>query len=291
MTDRPRMMVVEDDRDTAEMLAAYFEAQGYDVTPVAWGADAVRQAQEGAVPDLILLDIRLPDMDGFEVCKRLRSHRRTQYVPIIFLTEKRERGDRLSGLELGAVDYITKPFDVQDLRLRVRNILRRSKYQTLVHPVTGLPNQELVDERLNVLLNQHNWALLTIQAGGLDAFADRYGFVARDDALRALALLMNNSVNEGQSDPDKSFVGQFNDNSFIIIVEAGRARRTARSIERAHQAVDQLLLPGQRALASRRTAAADVCAGHDSRRRMAPLPTAKLEGGRSEVNAAGLVIR
>jgi len=223
MTDRPRMMVVEDDRDTAEMLAAYFEAQGYAVTPVAWGADAVRQSQEGATPDLILLDIRLPDMDGFEVCKRLRSHRRTQYVPIIFLTEKRERGDRLSGLELGAVDYITKPFDVQDLRLRVRNILRRSKYQTLVHPVTGLPNQELVDERLSVLVNQPNWALLTIQADGLDGFADRYGFVARDDALRALALLMNNSVNEGQSDPDSSFVGQLNDNSFIIIVDAGRA--------------------------------------------------------------------
>jgi DNA-binding response OmpR family regulator len=193
------------------------------VTPVAWGADAVRQAQEGAVPDLILLDIRLPDMDGFEVCKRMRSHRRTQYIPIIFLTEKRERGDRLSGLELGAVDYITKPFDVQDLRLRVRNILRRSKYQTLVHPVTGLPNQDLVEERLNVLLNQQNWALLTIQVGGLDGFADRYGFVARDDSLRALALLMNNSVNEGQTDPDSSFVGQLNDNSFIIIVDAARA--------------------------------------------------------------------
>ena len=223
MTDRPRMMVVEDDRDTAEMLAAYFEAQGYDVTPVAWGADAVRQAQEGATPDLILLDIRLPDMDGFEVCKRLRSHRRTQYVPIIFLTERRERGDRLSGLELGAVDYITKPFDVQDLRLRVRNILRRSRYQTLVHPVTGLPNQDLVEERLNVLLTQHNWALLTIQADGLDAFADQYGFVARDDALRALALLMNNSIHEGQSDPESSFVGQLSDTSFIIIVDAGRA--------------------------------------------------------------------
>jgi DNA-binding response OmpR family regulator len=223
MTDRPRMLVVEDDRDTAEMLAAYFEAQGYDVTHAAWGADAVRQAQEDATPDLILLDIRLPDMDGFEVCKRLRSHRRTQYVPIIFLTERRERGDRLSGLELGAVDYITKPFDVQDLRLRVRNILRRSRYQTLVHPVTGLPNQELVDERLNVLLTQHNWALLTIQAGGLDAFADRYGFVARDDALRAVALLMNNAVKEGQSDPESSFVGQLSDNSFVIIVDAGRA--------------------------------------------------------------------
>ncbi len=239
MTDRPRMLIVEDDRDTAEMLAAYFEAQGYTVTPVAWGVDAVRQAQEGATPDLILLDIRLPDIDGFEVCKRLRSHRRTQYVPIIFLTEKRERGDRLSGLELGAVDYITKPFDVQDLRLRVRNILRRSRYHTLVHPVTGLPDQVLVDERLDSLLGQHHWALLTIQAIGLDAFADRYGFVARDDALRALALLMNNSVNEGQADPDSSFVGQLNDNSFIIIVEAGRAqevghRLTARIKQSTH---------------------------------------------------------
>lgn len=222
MTDRPRMMVVEDDRDTAEMLVAYFEAQGYEVVPVAWGQDAIREAQEGTTPDLILLDIRLPDMDGFEICKHLRSHRRTQYIPIIFLTEKRERSDRLSGLELGAVDYITKPFDIQDLRLRVRNILRRSKYQTLVHPVTGLPNQDLVEERLSVLLNQQNWALLAIQVNGVDAFADRYGFVARDDALRALALLMNNVVNDGQSDPDSSFVGQLSDNGFVLIVEAAR---------------------------------------------------------------------
>lgn len=253
MVDRPRMMVVEDDRDTAEMLAAYFEAQGYNVTAVGWGADAVSQAQEGATPDLILLDIRLPDMDGFEVCKRLRSHRRTQYVPIIFLTEKRERGDRLSGLELGAVDYITKPFDVQDLRLRVRNILRRSRYHTLVHPVTGLPNQELVDERLNVLVSQHNWALLTIQAGGLDAFADRYGFVARDDALRALALLMNNSLNEGHADPDTSFVGQLTDDSFIVIVDAGHAAELrSRLIAHIQQSIDMFYPAIERTSASER---------------------------------------
>ncbi len=223
MADRPRMLIVEDDRDTAEMLVAYFEAQNYEVSTVAWGGDAVREAQQDALPDLILLDIRLPDMDGYEVCKRLRAHRRTQHVPIIFLTEKRERSDRLSGLELGAVDYITKPFDIQDLRLRVRNALRRSKYQTLVHPITGLPNEDLVEERLSLLLTHANWAMLTISVGGLDAFADRYGFVARDDALRALALVMNNSVAEGQPDPDTSFVGQLGDSSFVILVDAGRA--------------------------------------------------------------------
>lgn len=253
MTDRPRMMVVEDDRDTAEMLAAYFEAQGYDVTPVAWGADAIRQAQEGTPPDLILLDIRLPDMDGFEVCKRLRSHRHTQHTPIIFLTERRERGDRLSGLELGAVDYITKPFDVQDLRLRVRNILRRSKYQTLVHPVTGLPNQELVGERLKTLLKQPEWALLTIRADGLDSFADRYGFVARDETLRALALVMNNSVNEGQPDPDSSFVGQLSDDSFVIIVAAERAEELReRLIMRIKQSLNFFYPAKERATADER---------------------------------------
>ena len=224
MTTRPRMMVVEDDHDTAEMLVAYFEAQGYEVVTVAWGQDAVRQAQQGDLPDLVLLDIRLPDMDGYEVCKQLRTHRRTQNVPIIFLTERRERSDRLSGLELGAVDYITKPFDVQDLRLRVRNIMRRSKYQTLVHPITGLASQELVEERLGLLLSQQAWAILTINVSGLDEFADRYGFVARDDALRALALLMNNSVAEGNPDPDTYFVGQVSDTHFIVICDVHRAQ-------------------------------------------------------------------
>ncbi len=249
MGDRPRMLIVEDDRDTAEMLMAYFEAQNYEVSSVAWGQDAVRQAQqESPLPDLILLDIRLPDMDGYEVCKRLRAHRRTQNIPIIFLTERRERSDRLSGLELGAVDYITKPFDIQDLRLRVRNALRRSKYQTLVHPVTGLPNEELVEERLSILLTHSNWAMLTIGVGGLNEFADRYGFVARDDALRALALVMNNSVAEGQSDPDTSFVGHITDTHFVIIVDAHRANELRdRITNRIRQAVNYFYPAKERA--------------------------------------------
>jgi len=223
MADRPQLLVVEDDRDTAEMLGTYFEAQGYAVSTVAWGHDAVRLVLNEFVPDVILLDIRLPDMDGYEVCKQLRAHRRSENIPVIFLTERRERHDRLSGLELGAVDYITKPFDIQDLKLRVRNVLRRSKYLTLVHPVTGLPNDELVDERLRILLLQHDWVMLTVQVSGLDAFADRYGFVARDDALRALALMMNNLVTDGPLELDAAFVGQLTDTSFVIISDTHRA--------------------------------------------------------------------
>src|SRR5512144_2164069 len=132
------ILIVEDDLDVADMLNAYFRVQGYEVFTVNFGEDGVRACQT-TPPDLAILDIRLPDIDGYEVARRLRENRRTQSIPIIFLTEKRDRADRLQGLEIGADDYIPKPFDVQELRLRVRNCIRRAEQDTLTHPVSGLP--------------------------------------------------------------------------------------------------------------------------------------------------------
>src|SRR3970040_290027 len=99
MADKQTIFVVEDDTDLAEMLNAYFRVQGYEVVTAAWGGDAGGIAQQPA-PDIALLDIRLPDIDGYEVCRRLRTHRRTESIPIIFLTERRDRIDKLQGLEL-----------------------------------------------------------------------------------------------------------------------------------------------------------------------------------------------
>ncbi len=223
MVDRPSILVVEDDRETADMLKTYFEALGYHMSWASWGADALRLTQE-AQPDLIVLDIRLPDIDGYEVCRQLRAQRRTEHVPIIFLTERRERMDRLSGLELGAVDYITKPFDIQELRLRVRNALMRSRFETLVDPVTGLAGPPLIDDKLSALLEQAGWALLCVGVDGLDRFGDAYGFVARDDALRALGLVLGNTTSEGGVDPDSYFIGQLSNTIFLIVVDASRSQ-------------------------------------------------------------------
>lgn len=166
-----------------------------------------------------MLDIHLPDIDGYEVYRHLRDHRRTEHVPIIFLTERRKRGDRLMGLGLGAADYITKPFDVQELRLRVRNVLRRSELGRLSHPITGLPSALLVDERLRELLDDSDWAVLAIDLCGLDEFAEAYGFVARDDVVRAVALMLGHVVGESH-DPD-AFVGHLNDTNFCVVMKAG----------------------------------------------------------------------
>ncbi len=211
---RRKLLIVEDDLDIADMLNAYFCVQGYDVVMANWGEDGVRSCQE-ASPDLVILDIRLPDIDGYEVARRLRSNRRTMEIPIIFLTDKRDRDSRLQGLELGAIDYITKPFDVQELRLRVRNTLRRTEIELLSNPVTGLPEGALVEERLRDCLQRIDWALLVISLQNLDVFREAYGFVASDDVLRAVSFMVQNAVREygGQSD----FLGHLGVNEFLLL--------------------------------------------------------------------------
>ncbi len=228
MTDTQRILIVEDDFDLAKMLEAYFSVQGYDVLTAAWGEDAIRIGQESA-PDLVVLDIRLPDIDGYEVCRRLRSQRRTQDIPVIFLTEKRDRTDKLQGLELGVVDYITKPFDIQELRLRVRNALQRAAQLPLSNPVTGMPESQLVEERLGKLLYEDGWSVLSIRIDGLDDFREKYGFVASDDVLRAISLMINNAVREGGSEND--FIGHLDQSDFAIICGRDRASALRERIE------------------------------------------------------------
>jgi DNA-binding response OmpR family regulator len=216
---KSKILVVEDDLDVAEMLNAYFRVQGYEVFTVNWGEDGVRACQT-INPDLVVLDIRLPDIDGYEVARRLRTDRRTQDVPIIFLTEKRDRADRLQGLEIGADDYITKPFDVQELRLRVRNALRRASQGSLNNPVSGLPDGALVDERLNEMLQKSDCSLLLVSIHNLDVFRDSYGFVASDDVLRAISLMVHNAMREVGGADD--FIGHLTPTDFVLMVSFGR---------------------------------------------------------------------
>ncbi len=234
--NKPTLLIVEDDPDVADMLNAYFHVQGYDVVAVNWGEDAIN-ACRSSCPDLIILDIRLPDIDGYEVARRLRSSRRTAEVPIIFLTEKRARADRLLGLELGADDYITKPFDIQELRLRVRNALRRTTQGPLTNPVTGLPEGALVDERLQECLTSRQWEALLIALDNVDAFRDAYGFVASDDVLRAVGLMIQNAVRDIGSPSD--FVGQVSHAEFVLITTLGSLAVLRERIHtRLHQSLE-----------------------------------------------------
>jgi PleD family two-component response regulator len=224
VSEPKKILIVEDDLDLAEMLSAYFRVQGYNVVNASWGEDGVRLVEED-LPDIAVLDIRLPDIDGYEVCRQIRKIRKAQNLPVIFLTEKREREDKLSGLELGAVDYITKPFDIQELRLRVRNALRRSRMNSMVNPVTGLPEGQIVQENLENMLEQPEWGIILAGIRGLGKFRDRYGFVAADDVARAVSLMITNAMQDSGAAND--FVGHLDTVDFVIITGIERYKKVA----------------------------------------------------------------
>jgi len=211
---KARILVVEDDLDIANMLQIYFSSQGYEVEIAPRGFDALEKTRQ-SMPHLIVLDIMLPDIDGYEVCRRLRTSTRTSHIPVIFLTQKDERSDRLQGLELGADDYITKPFDIEELRLRVQNAIRRAERESLTDPRSGLPAGRLIEEQLRRIIREQDWALMDIRINGYDAFREVYGFVAANDVLRFTAMLLSEVVDELGTPDD--FIGHPGDEDFVLI--------------------------------------------------------------------------
>jgi DNA-binding response OmpR family regulator len=121
--DAPRILLVDDEQSVQKLLTYPLRKEGYDVVPALTGREALERFREGDF-DLVVLDVMLPQMDGFDVCRELRSR---SSVPIIMLTAKADEFDKVLGLELGADDYITKPFSVREFRSRVKAVLRRAE--------------------------------------------------------------------------------------------------------------------------------------------------------------------
>lgn len=211
---KARLLVVEDDHDISNMLRIYFNGLGYEVDVAPRGAEALEKTRS-VLPHLIVLDIMLPDIDGYEVCRNLRQSTRTSHIPVIFLTQKDERSDKLQGLELGADDYITKPFDIEELRLRVQGAIRRSEREALTDPRSGLPAGRLIEEQLRLIIRQSGWAYMDIRINFFDQFKEVYGFVAGDDLLRFAAMMMSEVVDELGSSSD--FIGHAGGDNFVII--------------------------------------------------------------------------
>ncbi|MEA3308091.1 MAG: response regulator [Chloroflexota bacterium] len=209
-----RILVVEDDIDISNMLKLYFKSLGYTVFAALCGEKALTLSRQ-KMPKVIILDIMLPDIDGYEVCRRLRTNLRTSHIPILFLTQKDERSDKIKGLELGADDYITKPFDVEELRLRVRNTIKRAERESLTSPSTGLPSGRLIEQQLRELLREEGWGLFYIGIQGLSAFNEVYGFVAGEEVLRFTGMLLNEAIEDLGTVDD--FIGHIGGDDFIIV--------------------------------------------------------------------------
>jgi len=214
---KARLLIVEDDQDISTMLRIYFSGQGYDVDYAYRGMDALEKTRQG-MPHLIILDIMLPDIDGYEVCRNLRTNTRTSHIPVIFLTQKDERSDKLKGLELGADNYITKPFDIEELKLYVQNAFARSERESLTDPQSGLPSGRLIEDQLRRIIRLPDWAFMDIRMNFYDAFKDVYGFLAGNDVLRFTAMMLGEVVDKYGGPND--FLGHVGGDNFVVITSA-----------------------------------------------------------------------
>lgn len=123
---RPKILIVDDEMDTLIPLKRSLEAEDYIVLEAYEGSEAMRKSK-AEIPDLIILDLMLPGMDGYEVCSRLKKDARTGNIPIIMLTARDEVRDKVEGLDIGADDYVTKPFNLNELKARIKSALRRTR--------------------------------------------------------------------------------------------------------------------------------------------------------------------
>jgi diguanylate cyclase (GGDEF)-like protein len=222
------ILIVDDEPAVAELVCINLEAEGYDCHVASRGDDAIQSALD-LRPDLVILDLMLPGVDGVEVCRQLRKDPRTSTVGIIMLTARSLPKDRISGLEAGADDYVDKPFDVDELVARVHTSLRRARHLRATSPLTGLPGNFEIEARLDSkLADGVDFALLHVDLDGFKSYNDHYGFLRGDRAIVLTSRVIAQAV-EAVEDPD-SFVGHIGGDDFVVVCTVDRAEDMARMI-------------------------------------------------------------
>src|SRR4051794_6566053 len=213
--------------------------EGYETHMAHRGDDAMDLALK-VRPDLILLDLMMPGLDGVEVCRLLRKDPRTATTSIIMLTARTLSSDRIAGLEAGADDYVDKPFDVDELLARVQGRLRRAKQLRQTSPLTGLPGNFEIAHRLEVLLiDGIPFALMHVDLDGFKAYNDHYGFLRGDRAIVLTSRVIGWAVaDQGTSE---CFVGHIGGDDFAVVCSPTSARGIADALVRTFDAQVQNL--------------------------------------------------
>jgi diguanylate cyclase (GGDEF)-like protein len=225
---RHHILVVEDDAFLARLLEVELASTGYDVRVARDGVEALEAAFERC-PDLVLADVMMPNMDGFELVRRLRGDPRTEAASIILVTARGLRADKLTGLAAGADDYVVKPFDNEELLMRVAGVLRRAAYMRSQSPLTGLPGNARIEDEIEARVHLGEaFAVLYLDLDNFKAYSDRYGFVRGDEALRATGLLIRDAAKAAAG--VATFVGHIGGDDFVVVCEPDRAEAVAREV-------------------------------------------------------------
>ncbi len=229
------ILVVDDDPDIARFVEVNLRSAGYDVAVASDGEQALARAGEMR-PDLVLLDVMMPRIDGFEVAQRLRRNPQTANTSIIMLTAKALSTDKVLGLTAGADDYIIKPFDPIELLARVKGTLRRAKEMRNLSPLTGLPGNIRIQEEIERNVREDRpFAVLYSDLDNFKAYNDQKGFVRGDRLIQATARIIQDAVVEYAG--SDGFVGHVGGDDFVAVVPPDFAEEVAKKIVERFEAI------------------------------------------------------
>jgi diguanylate cyclase (GGDEF)-like protein len=210
-----RILIADDDPDIRDVLKLTLAEENYTILEAADGEEALKIITNKPL-DLVLLDYKMPKLDGRQVVQRVKRDLLLRHLPIIMVTGKRELEDKIVGLDAGADDYITKPFEPKELLARIRMTLRRAERDLEANPLTKLPgNVSILEELSRRLEGKSLFAVAYIDIDKFKSYNDKYGFEFGDEVIRETARILIKTVHE-KGDPD-DFIGHIGGDDFVVI--------------------------------------------------------------------------
>ena len=228
MSGNARVLIADDEPHIRRILQFLLQNEGFEVEMAEDGLQAVECIRDFK-PDLVLLDVMMPHMDGFAVLEHIRENFETTNIPVIMLTAKGEVSDKVRGLRGGANDYMIKPFDQDELLLRVSNLLNSSKREREANPLTGLPGNRAIERETSDRINSGaEFGFMYIDIDRFKSFNDYYGFRRGDDAISSLSRILVQCSRDHGSKND--FIGHVGGDDFVLITEPWCAETLGREI-------------------------------------------------------------
>lgn len=232
-----KILVVDDEPTIVELLEEHLQSEGYDTEHAFSGEEALQRLESGT-PDLVILDLMLPGMDGYEVCRLMQADPRLNHIPVIMLTARSAVPNKVLGYQRGADDYIVKPFDPEELSVRVRAQLHHLYHDT-ISELTGLPGPEAVEEHIARLTTQTEkpWAIVYVDIENFNAYNESYSFLEGDEMLKIAAQVLTEAVRSDSSPDD--FVGHMGGDKFVIFTAYQRVQAVTTEAQRLFREMSQ----------------------------------------------------
>jgi len=244
---RGKVLLVDDIKANVNILKANLKMD-YDIEVAFDGRTALELALKSP-PDLILLDVEMPDIDGYEVCRQLKADKNIEKVPVVFITSKNEEADETKGLSLGAIDYITKPFSIPIVKARVKNLMQMKKQQDILEKLssidglTGIYNRRYFDQTFSyewqrAIRAKTPLAIIMMDIDFFKMFNDHYGHASGDECLKSVAKTLSEPLNRPQD-----LVARYGGEEFIALLPDTEIAGALKIGESMRQNVCKLEIP------------------------------------------------